>query len=642
MYKHVIKVALVVVLGLFGASTAWARGGPTISSIITGPSQTTVTVKWTTDIAADSKLEYDTTPTGFTFSKRNSTLVRSHSVTMTGLSPNTTYYYHVVSGASGSYATSTTATFTTTSASSRPSVSVSGSKKTVTKGASVTLTWSSTGATTCLASGAWGGSKATSGSQSVTVSTSSTYMLGCHNSSGTTTKSVAVYAAVPTLSAPQGSLDEVRTTDGIARGWSYDADASTTANMVKLFIGAAGSGGTLIGTLNTTQARTDVNSAFTITGSHGFWFTIPNAYRDNVSHSLYAYGTDLGNPNSLTLLSGAPISFTLAPLPSLVTQLPSVCTVGVNLAGAENGVYTNNYTPTYGTNYTYPSTNELDYFRKKGVTLIRLPIQWEVIQPTLGAALSSSEVTRLTNTLNAANARGMSVIIDVHNMARYQGAVISTTTSPTVSEFADFWSRMATQFNGQAGIYAYDIMNEPHDMPNPTTWPTAAQAAVDAIRAVDTSTIIMVEGDNYASASNWRTDNENLSITDSANKLVYQAHQYFDFDGSGTYVNSYDGEYAYPDVGVDRLRPFVTWLKDKGARGFIGEFSVPDSDPRWLDVLNRFIKSMRQNGLSGTYWSAGDFSKYLSFSLEPYFGADRAQMPIISHYDLSPNSCSTN
>ena len=52
--------------------------------------------------------------------------------------------------------------------------------------------------------------------------------------------------------------------------------------------------------------------------------------------------------------------------------------VGVNLSGAEFG---QNILPgTYGTQYTYPTTAEVDYYKGKGMNMIRLPFRWERLQ----------------------------------------------------------------------------------------------------------------------------------------------------------------------------------------------------------------------------------------------------------------------
>jgi hypothetical protein len=71
---------------------------PTISALTAFPtSNQAVTVTWTTDKASTSQVTYGTNPQALTQSVTNSTLVTAHSVSLTGLTPNTTYYYRVTS-----------------------------------------------------------------------------------------------------------------------------------------------------------------------------------------------------------------------------------------------------------------------------------------------------------------------------------------------------------------------------------------------------------------------------------------------------------------------------------------------------------------------------------------------------------------
>jgi endoglucanase len=312
--------------------------------------------------------------------------------------------------------------------------------------------------------------------------------------------------------------------------------------------------------------------------------------------------------------------------------------MGVNLAGAEFGA---TYPGTEGVDYAFPAASELDYYQSKGLTLIRLPFLWERMQPTLNGPLDSNYLDRVKTFVAEAAARGMQVVLDAHDYGRYgtgnfseaanHGNVIGSAAVP-YSAFRDFWTKMASQFAGNPGIYGYDIMNEPHDMGGANVWPTAAQDAVNGIRSVDKTTPIIVEGDGWATAANWPTVNANLHINDPSSKTIYEAHIYFDRNDSGNYVGTYDQEGAYPGIGVARLQPFVNWLNQNHYRGYVGEYSVPDNDRRWLTVLDNFLSALKADGLPGTYWAGGPLWGNSPGAVDPISGQDRPQMSILQKY----------
>ena len=72
----------------------------------------------------------------------------------------------------------------------------------------------------------------------------------------------------------------------------------------------------------------------------------------------------------------------------------------------------------YGVHYTYPKASELDYFKSKGLVLVRLPFKWERLQPALFGELDSIELGRLKKFVTEAEKRDMPVILDLHNYGR--------------------------------------------------------------------------------------------------------------------------------------------------------------------------------------------------------------------------------
>jgi Putative Ig domain len=95
---------------------------PVISNIqASGVSSSSATITWTTDVTADSQVEYGTSTTYGLSSALNSSAVTAHSVTLSGLAASMVYHYRVKSrDSAGLLAVSSDNTFTTAAGSGGP------------------------------------------------------------------------------------------------------------------------------------------------------------------------------------------------------------------------------------------------------------------------------------------------------------------------------------------------------------------------------------------------------------------------------------------------------------------------------------------------------------------------------------------
>lgn len=298
---------------------------------------------------------------------------------------------------------------------------------------------------------------------------------------------------------------------------------------------------------------------------------------------------------------------------------------GVNLAGAEFG----NVPGALWTDYTYPTEAELRYYAGKGCKLIRLPFRWERLQKTLGAPLDPAELWVIHGLAALSHRLGMKLILDCHNYGRYNDQLLDA------AQFAGFWSLMAAALEGNPGIEAYGLMNEPHDMPA-GAWAAAAQRTVNAIRSEDDATAVYVAGDGWSHSDQFAALNPGFPLFDPADNLVYEAHCYFDGDQSGRYQQSFKDQGAYLTIGVDRVQPFAQWCKKNGVKGFIGEFSVPGNDASWLVTLDNFCAYLARCGIGGAYWAGGPWWGDNPISIEPKNGIDAPQMSVLQHYLQAP------
>ncbi|EKM93840.1 hypothetical protein C211_18284 [Stutzerimonas degradans] len=385
---------------------------------------------------------------------------------------------------------------------------------------------------------------------------------------------------------------------------------------------------------------------------------ITAAYISGSNMSVYLDGAVLdgnavGYPKTITAISGTGTSTgtVTSPAPSApVVSAPAESTapadttngqprlVGVNLSGAGFGP---SVVPgVHGTNYTYPAESYYKKYADLGMKLVRLPFLWERIQPKLNTPLNATELARLKQSLDFAHKHGVKVILDLHNYYRYFGKLIGSSEVP-ISSFAGVWKQIVQEVISHPAVEGYGLMNEPYSTNG--LWPQAALAAAKAIRTLDSQRWIYVAGDRWSSAYHWPHYNTQLIndpwMRDRKNNLVFEAHMYVDKDFSGNYFDK--AEVFDPMIGVNRVKPFVEWLKSNNLRGYIGEHGVPDFSPSAIVATDNLLAYLRQNCIPSTYWAAGPWWGEYALSLDVTSGKARPQLPVLQKHAKAGNSCSS-
>ncbi len=287
------------------------------------------------------------------------------------------------------------------------------------------------------------------------------------------------------------------------------------------------------------------------------------------------------------------------PIPADTRQTVNI--IGMNLAAAASG---STYPGVNGTDYMWPVASNYDrYATTYGINLIRLPFRWERIQPTLNGSLDSAELALMLSNLDYAHANNQVVLLDMHNyLERVIGNTtytISKTSTVTTAHLIDGWTKIVQAVMGHAGLFGYGLMNEPR---NPDgTWGAIAQPLVNAIRAIDATTPITISGEGYSSAEGWVGNNPTFPLT--GTNLIYEAHVYFDAPGSGVYSDR--SEAIDPQIGVNRVTPWVTWLQQYNVQGLIGEFGCPQDMPSAMTAMGNFLTYLGTNNIPATYWAGG-------------------------------------
>lgn len=319
---------------------------------------------------------------------------------------------------------------------------------------------------------------------------------------------------------------------------------------------------------------------------------------------------------------------------------PATTYKGVNIAGAEFG---NAIPGTAYFDFVWPSSAELDYFHNKGMNAVRVPFRWERMQPSLNGALDATYLAGLDAVVAHAASIGVTVLVDPHNYARYNGQVVGSANLSNAA-LADLWSRLASHFLVNSNVI-FGLMNEPNSMPT-EQWVGAANAAIAAIRGTGSGHLILVPGNAWTGAHSWSqtwygTANAvaMLGITDSGNHFAFELHQYFDSNYSGTSETCK----SVSGTGANELANVTSWLRSHGRKGFLGEFAGannPDCHAAIISAMN-YLDTNEDVWLGWTWWAAGAWWGEYMYTLEPAanFATDRAQMTWLLPYmgsDIDP------
>lgn len=307
--------------------------------------------------------------------------------------------------------------------------------------------------------------------------------------------------------------------------------------------------------------------------------------------------------------------------------------LGMTLGGGE--INENQLPGNLNEHYQYPTEEEIDYYHQKGFRLITIPFRWERVQKNLGGDLDYGEIGEIRKVVTWASNRNMQVILSMYNSGRYRKYgvdYIVGSFSVSRQDFADCWNKIANAFAGYPNIYGYNLMSEPHDM-QAFDWQTTAQWAISSIRQADRRSRIIISGNNYAAAESWPDYSDALKyLNDPQDKLVYNAHCYFDNDFTGKYLFSYDQNQAWDSTGIQRAMPFVQWLKQNNKKGMIGQFGVPDTDARWLNIMDKFLQYLKSENVTAQYSSSGKKLSGNPVSTYPLASVERPQIKTLQSF----------
>jgi aryl-phospho-beta-D-glucosidase BglC (GH1 family) len=305
---------------------------------------------------------------------------------------------------------------------------------------------------------------------------------------------------------------------------------------------------------------------------------------------------------------------------------------GVNWFGLE----TTTYAPQGLWTRSYQSM--MDQMKQLGFNTIRLPFSDQLFDSSSvpnGIDFSKNPDLQGLNGLQImdkivgyAGQIGMRIILDHHRSDAGNSANDSglwyTTVYPESRWISD-WTMLAARYAGNPTVIGADLHNEPH---GPATWGDgsandwrlAAERAGDAIQAVNSNWLIIVEGTEQGSSGSywWGGNLSNAGaspvVLNQPGHLVYSAHDY----PASVYQQSWFNAPNYPNNLPAVWDANWGYLFRKGiAPVLLGEFGsklATTSDQQWFDKMTAYLGgdldgngtndlAAGQQGISWTYWS---------------------------------------
>ncbi|THU89939.1 endoglucanase [Dendrothele bispora CBS 962.96] len=289
--------------------------------------------------------------------------------------------------------------------------------------------------------------------------------------------------------------------------------------------------------------------------------------------------------------------------------------VGVNISGfdfscnIDGNCHSTGAWPPLTKYYGLDGAGQMQHFVKDdGFNTFRLPVSWQFLtNDVLTGTLDETNFAKYDDLVQACLDTGASCIVDVHNYARWNGAIIGQ-GGPSNDIFASLWSSIAKKYASNSKII-FGVMNEPHDV-DINLWAQTVQAAVTAIRnAGATSQMILLPGNNFTSAATFISNGSAAALAKVKNPdgsitgLIFDVHKYLDFDNSGTNqectTNNIDDAWA----------PLAQWLRCNGRQAFNTE-TGGGNVASCITFMCQQIAFQAQNSdvfLGYVGWAAGNF-----------------------------------
>ncbi|KAG1790655.1 glycoside hydrolase family 5 protein [Suillus plorans] len=315
---------------------------------------------------------------------------------------------------------------------------------------------------------------------------------------------------------------------------------------------------------------------------------------------------------------------------------------GVNIAGFDFGCGTDGtciisqvVPPVYQLSGVDGLGQMQHFVKDDGYNVFRLPVGWQYLTYNQSTSvLNETQFSNYNMLVSDCLSTGAHCEIDIHNYARYDGEIIGQ-GGPSNEVFAELWYNIASYWQNETNVI-FGVMNEPHDIPNITTWAESVQASIREAGA--TTQMILLPGNNYTSAETFVSSGsaEALGMVRNPDgtftNLIMDVHKYLDYDNSGTHAPCVTNNIE------DSWYPLSTWLRANGRQALNTETGGGNVDSCVGYISQQIGYQAAQSDVILGYlgWSAGSFATDYVLSEVPYYNGTGWNDTLLVSMAMSP------
>lgn len=264
---------------------------------------------------------------------------------------------------------------------------------------------------------------------------------------------------------------------------------------------------------------------------------------------------------------------------------------------------------------------------------VRIPVRWSNhAAPTADATLDETFAKRVDTAVDAALAKGMYVILDVHHYDQLTGDALAPNEFAVADDVVqtrliNIWKQLSQRYQNRSSHLIFELFNEPHGkLQTNDAWNSLLAQLLPVVRSTNPTRVVIVGPTSYNSAS----DLPKLKLPPDRN-LIVTFHDYdpFNFTHQGiSYMPMFPiGVSCCNAVQRQQINSgfaaAVQWSKANGYPLYLGEFgSNVKADMTSRATYTRLVRDTAEGyGMGWAYWefasSFGMFNPITNTWVEP-------------------------